>query len=46
MSEEQSASFMPVQHDVASGEETQYRSSDGDIFLSEGGKTDLPFRPG
>ena len=26
---------MPVQSDVASGEETQYRFSEGDIFLSE-----------
>ena len=36
MTEEQPASFMPVQRDVASGEEIQYRFSDGDIFNSEG----------
>ena len=38
MSEEQTASFLPVQSDVASGGETQYRFSEGDIFLREGKK--------
>ena len=45
MTEKHSASLMSVQHDVARGEETQYRFSNTDTFHSEG-KTKLPVRPG
>ena len=35
MTEKQSASFVPTSHGLASGEETQYGFSEGDIVVSE-----------
>ena len=46
MSEDQHATLVPIRHDAASEEETEYHFSDSDIFPSEGEAVILFVRPG